>query len=85
MKNPPASVKLVLQCVCIMLGHIPQPIIDGKVKTEEAAVAAWWNESIRVMSDFHFLVSYCRTFDGCALGGEIMMVSQRWAKCAYGL
>lgn len=56
MRNPPSGVKLVMRCICILLGRIPDIVQDGKVKEgDDEAVTAWWAESIRCLSDFHFL------------------------------
>lgn len=38
MRAPPTGVKLVLRCLCIMLGRWPQKVLDGKVRPAIARV-----------------------------------------------
>lgn len=32
MRSPPLGVKLILRCLCVMLGRWPQKVLDGKVR-----------------------------------------------------
>ncbi|GMH41196.1 hypothetical protein BSKO_09106 [Bryopsis sp. KO-2023] len=57
LKNPPSGVKLVMRCICIMMERTPSEAKEGRKMNEEKEVKVWWDESIKLMSDFHFLDS----------------------------
>ena len=38
MLHPPAGVKMVMRCICIMMEHIPPLVLAGKVEDEELIV-----------------------------------------------
>lgn len=77
MKSPPAGVKLVMRAVCIMLGRVPDALKGGRAKDADAVVQAFWEESIRVLSDFHFLDNLL-TYDKDAIGPEVAVQIQQF-------
>jgi len=38
MKSPPAGVKLVMHAICIMLGHVPEVLLGGRVKDMDTVI-----------------------------------------------
>jgi len=54
MKAPPASVRLVLEAVCVMKGIKPDRVPDASTGKK---VDDYWRPSLRVLGDMHFLES----------------------------
>jgi len=54
MKAPPASVRLVMEAVCVMKGVKPDRVTDA---TTGKKIDDYWRTSLRVLGDMHFLES----------------------------
>lgn len=57
LRSPPAGIKLVMEAICILLGALPLAIRQGRRLNAEDRAARFWEESMKVVSDFHFLES----------------------------
>jgi len=68
MKNPPDTVKLVMQAVCIMRG-IPPDRVDDKVTGKKKD--DYWSASLKMMADINFLQAL-RDYDKDNIPPEVM-------------
>ena len=51
------GVKLVMKCICIMFEVAPAKLKEKRAVSVEEEQALWWQESTKLLANFHFLDS----------------------------
>lgn len=70
LKSPPYGIKLVMEAICILLGQVPKDVRTKRMTPEERS-SRFWEQAMKVVSDFHFLETLL-TFDKDAMTDEVV-------------
>jgi dynein heavy chain, axonemal len=78
LKSPPNGIKLVMEAICILLNQLPREVRAGKRLEPEVRSARFWEESMKVVSDFHFLDNLLN-YDKDAMSEDVISQIKKYA------